>query len=546
MTLPAGYSKVRLTHIDAVLNVQNEIVGFLDDDGTMSAIPMFSRTADGTVTDLIGPDGNPVGIALKGSTSVVDGFIATVEINHASGSLDLSAMVVRMLPLIVSGPVTIPITGSLVGASGFGLVIADGANTPTVSGATEWGNSAGYLNTAGVPNRLDAWHDGLSLRYSWSQEMTPTVAAIPIAPVVVTAPGVAGAAVGVGVTWSAAVVTGIPTPTVTYDVLIGGAVVASGATSGSYTPSVSGAELTVMATATNASGTATGTSAPVTVAAAPTVPAQVTGLTLGTATSTTQPLTWTAPGNGGSAITDYTIQWSPAGANTWTSFTHSASTTAAITVTGLTASTNYDFRVAAVNAIGAGAYSATSTGATPAPAIINIRASAAVGTTESGDATAGWTYTGNASDVGFAGNPAFVSDKKIPANSDGYFDVKLTSWTSGTAGLLVGLTTTQANGAYTSTVQSIYVPGSASPNYLGSTGGTGGQNLTVSRATVNNDIMRIGRSGSNIYLAVSSDGGTTFTTLRTAAAGTTAALYLQVIWGTSGVKASTIHGFGVV
>lgn len=62
MTLPAGYSKVRLNHIDAVMNVQNKIVGFLDADGTMSAIPSYSRAADGSVTDLVGPNWEAVGM----------------------------------------------------------------------------------------------------------------------------------------------------------------------------------------------------------------------------------------------------------------------------------------------------------------------------------------------------------------------------------------------------------------------------------------------------------------------------------------------------
>lgn len=46
MTLPAGFSKVRLTDVDAVLDVQNQLVGFLDPDGTWSGVPRMS--ADGT------------------------------------------------------------------------------------------------------------------------------------------------------------------------------------------------------------------------------------------------------------------------------------------------------------------------------------------------------------------------------------------------------------------------------------------------------------------------------------------------------------------
>lgn len=74
MTLPAGHSKVRLNHIDAVLNVQNEIVGFLDADGTMSAIPSYARSADGSVTDLVGPNGEAIGM-VKSITNPVTGGI---------------------------------------------------------------------------------------------------------------------------------------------------------------------------------------------------------------------------------------------------------------------------------------------------------------------------------------------------------------------------------------------------------------------------------------------------------------------------------------
>ncbi|HEU4719736.1 MAG TPA: invasin domain 3-containing protein [Gemmatimonadaceae bacterium] len=76
-------------------------------------------------------------------------------------------------------------------------------------------------------------------------------------------------------------------------------------------------------------------------------------------------LAWTAPAsNGGSAITDYTVEYSANGGSSWSSFPHAASTTPAITVTGLTNGTSYTFRVSAVNAAGTGATSSTAT-ATP-------------------------------------------------------------------------------------------------------------------------------------------------------------------------------------
>lgn len=71
-------------------------------------------------------------------------------------------------------------------------------------------------------------------------------------------------------------------------------------------------------------------------------------------------LSWTAPaGDGGSAITDYLIEYSLAGAGSWSTFADGTSTATTATVTGLTNGLLYDFRVSAVNAIGTGTPSAT-------------------------------------------------------------------------------------------------------------------------------------------------------------------------------------------
>ena len=81
----------------------------------------------------------------------------------------------------------------------------------------------------------------------------------------------------------------------------------------------------------------------------------------GTAGNAQVPLTWTAPaGNGGTAVTDYLVQYrTAAGPGAWATFADGTSTTASATVTGLTNTTTYDFQVAAVNTAGTGAYSGT-------------------------------------------------------------------------------------------------------------------------------------------------------------------------------------------
>jgi len=102
-----------------------------------------------------------------------------------------------------------------------------------------------------------------------------------------------------------------------------------------------------------------------TTTAAPDAPTSVAG----TAGNAQVSLTWTAPTyNNGAAISDYTIQYSSNSGSSWTTFSHSASATASITVTGLTNSTAYIFRVAAVNSAGTGSYSSNSSSITPVAA----------------------------------------------------------------------------------------------------------------------------------------------------------------------------------
>jgi titin len=81
------------------------------------------------------------------------------------------------------------------------------------------------------------------------------------------------------------------------------------------------------------------------------------GATAGSALVT---LSWTAPASdGGSQITDYTVQYAVSGSGSWSTFSDGTSTATSATVTGLSNATTYDFRVAAVNAAGTGGYSNT-------------------------------------------------------------------------------------------------------------------------------------------------------------------------------------------
>jgi hypothetical protein len=88
-----------------------------------------------------------------------------------------------------------------------------------------------------------------------------------------------------------------------------------------------------------------------------TAPAAPTGLSA-TAGNTEAALSWTAASNGGSAITDYLIEYSTDN-STWSTFADGTSAGTSATVTGLTNGTLYYFRVSAINTINTSSVSST-------------------------------------------------------------------------------------------------------------------------------------------------------------------------------------------
>ena len=87
--------------------------------------------------------------------------------------------------------------------------------------------------------------------------------------------------------------------------------------------------------------------------AGPTIPGAPTSLTA-SAGDTEVDLSWTAPASdGGSAITDYLVEYKLSSEpTTWSTFADGTSTNTTATVTGLTNDLSYDFRVSAINAVG--------------------------------------------------------------------------------------------------------------------------------------------------------------------------------------------------
>ncbi len=119
--------------------------------------------------------------------------------------------------------------------------------------------------------------------------------------------------------------------------------------------------------ATNASGSSPA-SVVLTVAttSAGSAPGMPTGLTASGATATSVQLAWMAPTTGG-APSSYTVEYRITGTSAW-SMTIPGIVGTTYAVTGLTASTSYDFSVFASNTSGAGPISAVVTTTTTAPA----------------------------------------------------------------------------------------------------------------------------------------------------------------------------------
>ena len=203
------------------------------------------------------------------------------------------------------------------------------------------------LTTFAIPNSVTVTSQALFV----GDEYEPDAPSVPNAPTVGTATALSATTASV-------------TFTPEYD---GGSAITSftaTSTPGSLTATGSSSPLTVTGlttgtaytfavTATNSVGTGAASTASnsVTTWAVPGAP------TVGTATATgqtTATLAFTAGTTGGTPITSYTVTSTPPGG------VAAAGTTSPLSITGLTAATEYTFVVKAVNAVGAGANSAAS------------------------------------------------------------------------------------------------------------------------------------------------------------------------------------------
>jgi hypothetical protein len=88
-------------------------------------------------------------------------------------------------------------------------------------------------------------------------------------------------------------------------------------------------------------------------------------VTLKSVTATGAVLNWVAPANGGAKISDYKVEYSTDGGNTWLTVSKSASTSTSLTLKNLKTKTSYLFRVSAKNSVGYSALSGTLAVTTP-------------------------------------------------------------------------------------------------------------------------------------------------------------------------------------
>jgi streptogramin lyase/alpha-tubulin suppressor-like RCC1 family protein len=141
--------------------------------------------------------------------------------------------------------------------------------------------------------------------------------------------------------------------------------VKSAATTATVTNLIRGHSYRFRVTAINSEGssTASPSSVPVMAATQPkVVPAGAGAWTSPSSLS----VSWPAPSDGGSAISDYKIEYSLLGV-TWTTVTHTASTSTSITIPGLVSTKSYKVRLSALNSEGFGAAATFTLSAATAP-----------------------------------------------------------------------------------------------------------------------------------------------------------------------------------
>lgn len=226
----------------------------------------------------------------------------------------------------------------------------------------------------------------------------------------------------------------------------------------------------------------------------PGVPGQVTGLTI-IAKPGRAVLSWTAPANGGSAITDYLIERAPdvsGSPGTYATVTDGVSTAVTYTDTGLVNGSIYWYRVSAINAIGTGtASTAVSASPTAHPWVeaSNSEVGTAIGTANAVALPAG-AATGDLV-LAFVANDLSATTTAITASA-GWTSITNTNQIQGTSVVAMNVFARVLDGSGS---DALAVSGSVSQDYVAQTYliKAGDHGVT----TINTDIVAAGTTGSS-------------------------------------------------
>jgi titin len=256
----------------------------------------------------------------------------------------------------------------------------------------------------------------------------------------------------------------------------------------------------------------------------PDAPSDVDVSTVGDGRAT---LAWSAPtSDGGSAITDYVVEYSVDGGTTWALFDEGVSTEVGADVTGLANDVAHSFRVATVTGVGTSPWSITASGVPGRPSAVGDLAA----TSGNGQVVLAWTAP--TSDGGSA-----VTDYVVATSVDDGANWSIVE--DGTSAEVGAVVAGLANGtpyrfrvaAVTAIGTSAWVEVEAVPATVpevptGLSVMVGSGRLTLSWVTPSNG----GSAITAVHVEISGDGGTTWDSFQ-AGAGTTSATVTGLVSG---------------